>query len=55
MDDLITGWVTKDGSIESVTIDGDADFKDGDKYYHDVEVVITIHTFPNEQYAYVDD
>ena len=45
LNDLITGWITKDGEVESVSVDGDADYS-ADKWYpNDVEVVITYHTF----------
>ena len=44
--DLITGWITKDGSVESVTINGESDYTENTPYRLDAEVVITYHTFP---------
>lgn len=43
--DLITGWVTKDGSVYKVSIAGDGDFDEGDIFPEDAEVVVTYHTF----------
>ncbi|RWZ54532.1 hypothetical protein EQV77_14785 [Halobacillus fulvus] len=48
MEDLITGWLTKDGEVESVSVDGDQDYSPDDWYSNDVKVVITYHTFPSE-------
>ncbi len=44
-EDLITGWITKDGSVESVTINGESDFSESVSYRIDAEVVIVYHTF----------
>lgn len=46
LDDLITGWLTKDGEIEGVEIDGDTQFKSSDTFSKDSKIVITYHTFP---------
>lgn len=47
-EDLITGWITKDGSVESVAIGGVDDFESGDAFGKDTEVVVRYHTFmPN--------
>lgn len=43
--DLITGWITEDGLIKSVTINGEDDFEENSEYRPDVEIVITYHTF----------
>ena len=43
--DLITGWITKDGSVESVTVNGDTEFVKGDLYRPDVDIEIIYHTF----------
>ena len=47
--DIITGWITKDGSVESVSINGDTDFSEYASYRPDVEVIITYHTFKKNQ------
>ncbi len=46
IDDLITGWLTKDGEIEKISIDGDSSFSEGDRFKDNAEVIITYHTFP---------
>jgi len=46
LDDLITGWLTKDGEVESVSVDGNVDYTANVWYPNDVEIVITYHTFP---------
>ena len=43
--DLVTGWITKDGSVEKVSIGGDSDFEEGDIFKEDAEVVVIYHTF----------
>jgi mRNA-degrading endonuclease RelE of RelBE toxin-antitoxin system len=48
MDDLITGWLTKEGEVDSVLIDGNEDYSTDEKYSNDVEVIITYHTFSEE-------
>lgn len=49
LDDLVTGWLTKDGEVESVSVDGDTGYS-ADKWYPaDVEVIITYHAFPNKE------
>lgn len=49
LEDLITGWLTKDGEVESVSVDGDKDYSPDVWQSNDVEVVITYHTFPEEE------
>ena len=46
LEDLITGWLTKDGEVESVSIDGDENYAADTWYPNDVAVIITYHTFP---------
>lgn len=48
IDDLVTGWMTKDGEVEEVSVDGDKDYSPDRWYPNDVEVIITYHTFPEE-------
>ena len=43
--DLITGWITKDGSVESIKIDYDENFSQNDLFRPDVRIYITYHTF----------
>lgn len=48
LDDLITGWLTKDGEVENVSVDGDENYSADEWYSNDVEVIITYHTFSEE-------
>ena len=48
VDDLITGWINKDGEVETVEIDGDTKFSNGSRYLPDSKIVVTYHTFPEE-------
>lgn len=43
--DLINGKITKDGSLEKITINGDNKFKANTKFPPDAHVVIEYHTF----------
>lgn len=43
--DLVTGWVTKDGSIEKVTISGSTEFSESSAIEPDEEIVVYYHTF----------
>lgn len=42
--DIITGWIKKDGEVESVAINGSKDFTVNTSYNVDAEVVISYHT-----------
>lgn len=42
--DLVTGWFTKNGSVEKVTIAGDSNFKKKFTYKYDSQIVIEYHT-----------
>lgn len=46
--DLVTGWITKEGTIKSISINGINDFTDGDSFAYDDEIVIIVHTFKNK-------
>ena len=48
LDDLVTGWLTKEGEVEYVTVDGDEDYSADTWYSKDVEVVIAYNTFPED-------
>lgn len=43
--DIITGWLTHDGEVKSVTVNGNNKFSAGNEYRADAEVVITYHTY----------
>jgi len=54
-EDLITGWLTKDGEVESVSVDADKDYLPDKWYPEQVEVIITYHTFPSDDDIAVED
>ncbi|UDM80387.1 DUF4839 domain-containing protein [Vagococcus fluvialis] len=47
-DDLVTGWLTKEGEVEKVSIEGITDFEAKDTFEKDAKVIITYHVFPEE-------
>ena len=49
LDDLITGWLTKDGKIEQVEINKETEFDANKSFQKDTKIVITYHTFPEEE------
>ena len=44
-DNLITGWITKEGSIKEITINGKADFAEKDSFGYDAPIEIIVNTF----------
>lgn len=46
--DLIKGWLTKDGEVENIIINGKEKFKKNARFESDVRIVITYHTFKNK-------
>lgn len=42
--DIITGWITDDGAVEAISINGKVDYDYSDEFRPDAEVVITYHT-----------
>lgn len=48
IEDLITGWLTSNGEVERITIDGSTDFEKGTPYAFDVKVTISYHTFSGQ-------
>lgn len=55
LDDLITGWLIKDGEVEKVSINGETDFYASSKYPYDSKIVITYHTFPSKETEQVQE
>ena len=45
LEDLITGWITKDGEVQEVSVGGDADYSADEWISEDTEVIIKYHTF----------
>lgn len=49
IEDLITGWLTKENEVEEVSVGGDFDYS-SDKWVNaDTEVIIRYHTFPEKE------
>lgn len=47
--DLTTGWLKKDGAVESVTIGGSSEYKKNDQIRLDAHIVVSYHTFKNRK------
>lgn len=45
IEDLVTGWLTKDGTVENVTINGLSDFEKESIFEPNAKIVIYYHTF----------
>jgi hypothetical protein len=45
LEDLITGWLTKDGEVKEVSVGGDVDYSTDEWVSADAEVIIKYHTF----------
>lgn len=50
-EDLITGWLTKENTVSSVSINGDDEFQKGAWYSPDVTIVVRYHSFRNRNTA----
>ena len=48
MGDLITGWLTKEGEVESVSVGGDEEYSPNKWVPADTEVIIRYHSFPED-------
>ena len=46
--DLVIGWMTKDGEVESISIAGDTEFEEGEIFSKDSQVIVTYHTFKDK-------
>jgi len=51
LEDLVTSSRTKDGEVESVSVDGSEDYSSDVWYSNEVDVVITYHTFSKDAVA----
>lgn len=49
IEDLILGWLVKDGEIESIEIDGITEFDSSSNFSKDAKIVIAYHTFPKDE------
>ena len=46
--DLVTGWISKEGTIKTITMNGRNDFSASDSFKYDTEIIIVVHTFKNK-------
>ena len=46
---LVTGWISKDGSIEKMTVKNEESYKEGIMYDYDVDIKINYYTFPKKK------
>ena len=49
LDDLITGWITKDSSVESISIGDISYFQKNTWFPKEATITITYHTFPSKE------
>lgn len=55
IEDLITGWLTKDGEVEEVSVGGDFEYSSDKWVNSDTEIVIRYHTFPEDKNEVVEE
>ena len=49
LEDLITGWINDEDSVDEVDADGNTDFTTDDYFEPDVKIVVRYHSFPAEE------
>lgn len=49
LEDLITGWINEEDSVDEVDADGNTDFTTDDYFEPDVKIVVTYHSFPEDE------
>jgi len=49
LDDLIIGWLIKDGEVGKVSINGETSFSSSSRFPQDSKILITYHTFPSKE------
>lgn len=47
-EDLITGWINKEGETDKITINNNDQFKKDEIFSEDAEVIITYHSFKSK-------
>lgn len=47
--DLVAGWLTSDGEIEEILVNGSSSFTKGDVYPKDTEIIIAYHTWASDE------
>lgn len=49
LDDLVTGWINKEDSIQAIKINGNENFNASQSFNYDVEIKIIYHTFTKKR------
>lgn len=49
IEDLVTGWLKKDGQIESVSINGETEFSEGQELPKNAKITVVYHTFKEDK------
>lgn len=49
LDDLIFGWLTEDGEVENVEIEGSTTFSSDSRFETSAKIVVVYHTFPDTE------
>jgi hypothetical protein len=49
IDDLVFGWLKKDGEIEEVSVGGYTTFSTDSRYPANIEILVSYHTFPTDK------
>ncbi len=49
MNDLVLGWLKKDGSVDEVSADGERNFKKNERFDPDVYIIIRYHSFAGSE------
>ena len=49
IDDLVLGWLAKDGDVERVSVNGETKFDADSRFPKGAKIVITYHTFPKKE------
>ena len=49
IEDLVTGWLKKDGQIESVSINGETKFSEGEELPKNAKITVVYHTFKEDK------
>jgi hypothetical protein len=48
LEDLVTGWISKEGSVETIAVNGDSLFTTDDNFPKDAEIVVSYHSFKTD-------
>lgn len=49
IDDLVTGWINKEDSIQAIKINGNENFEANQSFYYDTEIKVIYHTFTKKK------